>query len=233
MLPPDDRPAQALVLQVGVPRPAETVKMYGGQVTGGSPVSESSAPCYLAVLLPYMVLSAIVFGVGVVAGMMALAWIPQAAAGVEGSIAEFVQLAHGLGPLGLFVFIVINNVVKAGVMMCLGVVFGLVPILFLVSNGIVLAVAAAIIAERAGALVAVAGLVPHGIIELPAVLLAAAAGLRLGAVALERVRRPGTDIKAELLKAWRFFVTLILPALFVAAVIETVLTPFILMTVRG
>lgn len=31
VLPPDDRPAQALVLQVGVPRPAETVKMYGGQ----------------------------------------------------------------------------------------------------------------------------------------------------------------------------------------------------------
>lgn len=180
-----------------------------------------------------MALSAIVFGIGIVAGMIALSWFPQAAAGIENSLDEFVQLAHGRGPLGLFVFIVLNNVVKAGVMMCLGVVFGLVPIVFLVSNGIVLAVAAAIVAERGGALVAVAGLAPHGIVELSAVLLAAAAGLRLGAVAIERVRRPDTDIKMELLKAWRFFVAIILPALLVAAVIETVVTPFILMIARG
>jgi stage II sporulation protein M len=202
-------------------------------VTGELPVRQSFANPYLVALLPYTVLSAIVFGVGVAAGLIALGWFPQAAAGVEGSVAEFVQLVHGMGPLGLFVFIVINNVVKAAVMMCLGIVFGLVPILFLVSNGIVLAVAAAIIAEQHGALVAVAGLVPHGIIELPAVLLAAAAGLRLGAVAIERVRRPGTDVKTELVKAWRFFVALILPALLVAAVIETVVTPFLLTAARG
>jgi stage II sporulation protein M len=202
-------------------------------MTGGSPVCGSFTTRYLSALLPYTTLSAIVFGIGVAAGMSVLTWFPQAAAGVEGSVSEFVQMAHGLGPLGLFIFIVVNNVVKAAVMMCLGIVFGLVPILFLVSNGIVLAVAAAVMAERAGALAAVAALVPHGIIELPAVLLAAAAGLRLGAVAIERVRRPATDIKTELVKAWRFFLALILPALVVAAVIETVVTPFILMMARG
>lgn len=202
-------------------------------MTGGLPASGSSVASYWPALLPYMVLSAIVFGIGVAAGMIALNWVPQAAAGVEDSLEEFVRLAHGWGPLGLFVFIVINNVVKAGMMMCLGIVFGLVPIVFLVSNGIVLAVAVAIVAEQGGVLVAVAGLVPHGIIELPAVLLAAAAGLRLGAVALERVKRPDTDVKTELLKAWRFFVALILPALLAAAVIETVVTPLILMMARA
>ena len=203
------------------------------RVTGGSAVNESFTARYLSVLLPYTILSAIVFAIGVAAGMTALVWLPRAAASVEGSVAEFVQLVHGLGPLGLFAFIVINNVVKAAVMMCLGIVFGLIPILFLVSNGIMLAVAAAIIAEQAGALVAVAGLLPHGIIEIPAVLLAAAAGLRLGAVALERLKRPGIELKTELVKAWRFFVALVLPALVLAAVIETVVSPFILMMARG
>ena len=202
--------------------------MIGGSLSDGA-----SASGYWPALLPYMALSAIVFGIGIAAGMIALSWLPQAAAGIETSLNEFVELARGWGPLGLFVFIVLNNVVKAGIMMCLGVVFGLVPIVFLVSNGNVLAVAAAIIAEQGGALVAVAGLAPHGIVELSAVLLAAAAGLRLGAAAIERVRRPDSDIKMELLKAWRFFVAIILPALLIAAVIETVVTPFVLMMARG
>lgn len=188
---------------------------------------------YLIALLPYTAASAIVFAIGVVAGVIARAAIPEAAAGVESSIAEFVSFAHGLGPLGLFVFIVVNNVVKAAVMMVLGIAFGLVPILFLVSNGIVLAVAAALIAEREGTLVAVAGLLPHGILELPAVLLAAAAGLRLGAAALERTRHPGRDIRMEMLAAWRVFAALIVPLLVVAAIVETTVTPLILMLTRG
>lgn len=198
-----------------------------------SPPPGSFLAGYLTRLLPYTVLSAGLFAIGVLAGMIAILWLPGAAAGVERSIAEFVQLGHGLGPAGLFAFIVINNVVKAAVMMCSGIVFGLIPIFFLVSNGMVLSVVAVLISDEAGALVAVAGLLPHGIIEISAVLLAAAAGLRLGAVAVERLRRPGVELKMELAKAWRFFVTLVLPALIVAAVIETLATPFLLMMVRG
>jgi stage II sporulation protein M len=188
---------------------------------------------YLSKLLPYAVLSASLFAVGILAGMIAIVWLPEAAAGVERSIAEFVQFGHGLGPAGLFAFIVINNVVKAAVMMFSGIVFGLIPIFFLVSNGMVLSVAAALISNEAGVLVAVAGLLPHGIIEISAVLLAAAAGLRLGAVAVERLQRRAVELKMELAKAWRFFVTLVLPTLILAGVVEALATPFLLMMVRG
>jgi stage II sporulation protein M len=180
-----------------------------------------------------VVLSASLFAVGVLAGMIAIVWLPEAAAGVERSIAEFVQYGHGLGPAGLFAFIVINNIVKAAVMMFAGIVFGLIPIFFLVFNGMVLSVVAALIANKAGALVAVAGLAPHGIIEISAVLLAAAAGLQLGAVAMERVRQRDVKIKMELARAWRFFAALVLPALLVAAVIESLATPFLLMMAMG
>jgi stage II sporulation protein M len=180
-----------------------------------------------------VVLGASLFAVGVLAGMIAIVWLPEAAAGVKRSIAEFVQYGHGWGPAGLFAFIVINNIVKAAVMMFAGVVFGLIPIFFLVFNGMVLSVVAALIANKAGALVAVAGLAPHGIIEIAAVLLAAAAGLRLGVVAMERVRGRGVKLKMELAKAWRFFAALVLPALLVAAVIETLATPVLLMMAMG
>ena len=182
-----------------------------------------------------MARSASLFAVGVLAGMIAIVWLPEAAAGVERSIAEFVQYGQGLGlgPTGLFAFIVINNIVKAAVMMFAGIVFGLIPIFFLVFNGMVLSVVAALIANKAGALVAVAGLLPHGIIEISAVLLAAAAGLRLGAVAVERLRRRDVKLKLELARAWRFFVSLVLPALLVAAVIESLGTPLLLMMAMG
>ena len=202
-------------------------------MTSASLTRRSFVTGYLSELLPYTVLSTGLFAVGVLAGMIAIVWLPDAAAGVERSIAEFAQLGHGLGPAGLFAFVVINNVVKAAMMMYLGVVFGLIPIFFLVSNGMVLSVAVALISDEAGALVAVAGLMPHGIIEISAVLMAAAAGLRLGAVAVERMRRPEVKLKTELAKAWRFFVTLVLPALVIAGVIEALATPFLLIMARG
>lgn len=201
--------------------------------TSQSSVRGAFVTSYLAALRPYAILSAGLFSIGAVAGIIALAWLPEAATGVEDSVAQFVQVAQGLGPAGLFVFIVVNNVVKAAVMMGLGLVFGLVPIFFLVSNGIVLSVAAALIAQQAGVWATIGGLLPHGVIEVPAVLLAAAVGLRLGALTIERLRRPDTKVKAEIVKAWRFFVALVLPALIVAALIETFVTPVILTIIRG
>jgi uncharacterized membrane protein SpoIIM required for sporulation len=41
------------------------------------------------------------------------------------------------------------------------------------------------------------------------------------------------ELKTELARAWRFFVSLVLPALVVASVIETLATPFLLMMARG
>lgn len=201
--------------------------------TSTSPPHGSFLSGYLSRLLPYTVLSVGLFTIGILTGIVAIVWVPQTAAGVERAIAEFVQMGQGLGPAGLFAFIVINNIVKAAVMMFSGIVFGLIPIFFLVSNGMVLSVVAALISNEAGALVAVAGLLPHGIIEISAVLLAAAAGLRLGAVAVERLRRADVELKRELIKAWRFFVILVMPALIVAAVIEALATPFLLMMARG
>jgi uncharacterized membrane protein SpoIIM required for sporulation len=40
-------------------------------------------------------------------------------------------------------------------------------------------------------------------------------------------------IKMELARAWRFFAALVLPALLVAAVIESLATPFLLMMAMG
>jgi stage II sporulation protein M len=81
-----------------------------------------------------------------------------------------------------------------------------------------------------GPLYVAAAILPHGIIELPMVLLSAALGTRLGVMVLSRiVRRTSTEeILSELKWSASFYFRWILPLLFVAAVIETFITPAVL-----
>ena len=71
-------------------------------------------------------------------------------------------------------------------------------------------------------------LLPHGIIELPMVFLAAGIGLRLGHQVLTALTGKPTEIKREFKDGIRFYFRWIMPLLFVAAVIETFITPLLL-----
>jgi len=76
-----------------------------------------------------------------------------------------------------FVFIYFNNL--KSLLLCLlgGVVLGLVPVLVLFFNGALLGMVAYMFLHSP--LLLIKGLVPHGIIELPCLILAGAWGLRL------------------------------------------------------
>ncbi len=75
-----------------------------------------------------------------------------------------------------------------------------------------------------------AALVPHSLIEIPAAVLAAAAAVRLGAsiVAPPPGRTIGEGWMEALADATRLWLTLILPLLVVAAVIEVYVTPLVI-----
>jgi len=81
--------------------------------------------------------------------------------------------------------------------------------------------------------VGLSGLAPHGIFELPALILACAAMLRIGVVIVTpQIGRSLGEIWIEALAEWfRIAVGLVLPLLLVAAVIETYITPAILISV--
>ena len=77
------------------------------------------------------------------------------------------------------------------------------------------------------------GLLPHGIFEIPALVLASAAMLRIGVVLVTpQSGRSMGEVVLELLAEWaKIAVGLVLPLLLVAAVIETYVTPLLLMSV--
>lgn len=60
------------------------------------------------------------------------------------------------------------------------------------------------------------------------VLLSAAVGINLGLESIRKIKSKDGDVKRELTKGLKLFSVLILPLLFVATLIESFITPFLL-----
>jgi uncharacterized membrane protein SpoIIM required for sporulation len=89
------------------------------------------------------------------------------------------------------------------------------------------------IAGMSPVLILLAGLLPHGIFEIPALMLSAASVLRIGAVLVTpQLGRSMGDVIVDLLADWtKVFIGLVIPLLAIAALVETYITPAILLSV--
>ncbi len=162
---------------------------------------------------------------GAVIGMGISTYVPKVAAARNETLREFSQLFLGLPKPLLALAIFLNNSVKTLAMILLGTFAGLAPLIFLLVNGYVLGLVFHASLESRGALAFLLAIAPHGVLELPAILLGTSIGLRLGATAIRRFlgkeEKPGGG---ELARGLRFFAAVILPLLFVAALIEAFVT---------
>lgn len=99
------------------------------------------------------------------------------------SIEEMIKETQGLSPIDLTIFIMSNNIKTAFFGLVSGIFFAISPIVIILFNGYVVG----FVAERAvtnplnteGILI-LWRLFPHGIFEIPAILVSIAAGIRLG-----------------------------------------------------
>ena len=137
--------------------------------------------------------------------------------------AAFPELEN-MSPLTLFLFVFLSNVIKNFVWMVLGAFFSLPSLLFTAINGFIMGWLTYSVQQEHSLLLAVAGLVPHGVIEIPLLLLSSAAGMSLGYQMINRLRRR-SGLKAEFLRAISLFIWRITPLLFITAVIEFTVTP--------
>ena len=86
--------------------------------------------------------------------------------------------------LYFFLFIFFNNLIKLVMIVFLGAFLGIWPLVGLVINGMVLGYVLDHQVESAW-IVFAKGILPHGIIELPAIILASAYGMRFGGTLLK------------------------------------------------
>jgi stage II sporulation protein M len=180
---------------------------------------------YFQRLYPYLKITLVIFGSGFLIGLAAVSHFPGLADHFQSSVVGFVKIFRGLSKVQLTVAIFLNNTLKTVLAILLGSVFGIIPAVFLLANGIALGVVFSLSAQSRGVWLSLLSIVPHGILELPAIFLGTSIGLMIGTHVMKRLfRPPATTLGAELACALRFFCTVILPLLFIAALVEAFLT---------
>ncbi len=189
---------------------------------------------YITLLRPYLIIITSLFAVSVLAGYLAGHFNPEIAEQMMGQFEESYGWIADESPLVIMLFIFANNTLNSFIAMLLGVVFGLWPILFILINGFFIGVVVFDATREISIFIILAALIPHGIIELPMIFISAAIGLRLGYLTFLKIsKKMEISIQQELFQAVRFFIKLIIPLLFIAALIETFVTTaiiFILMS---
>jgi stage II sporulation protein M len=180
---------------------------------------------YLIRLGPYLAASVLLFGAGTVVGLMAVYYFPDLGDYFKETIAAFVKTFAGLPRLQLAGAIFVNNAAKTLLAILLGALLGIVPGFFLLANGVALGIAWSLSASARGAWLSLLSLLPHGVLELPAVFLGTSIGMLIGVEALKQLTgKSEAHIGAELASGLRFFCTVIVPLLFVAALVEAFIT---------
>jgi stage II sporulation protein M len=153
-----------------------------------------------------------------------------------GGLRQLVELVESKDnkQLWFFILIFLNNTLKSIFIVFSGAFLGIMPLFFLVANGMILGYLAAI--QPAGELWStfMLGIVPHGIIEIPAILLASAYGLRFGTIIVKnmvnlvRPQKRGSEELQQFVKLTIPLMVVLTVSLLVAAGIESTLTLWLL-----
>jgi stage II sporulation protein M len=179
------------------------------------------------VLIRNLILAASIFFISLILGTLIGQNIVEGIMGQLGTILEPLALTGKLTIL-LFFIIFINNAIKALGIIFLGILLGLPPLLFIVLNGFILGGLGSALESVNGWRYVMASFVPHGVIEIPVILLAAALGFTVGMESLKWLIRRESQVKLQLSNGLKVYVRWILPGLAVAAIIEVLVTPLLI-----
>ncbi|MGG1519940.1 stage II sporulation protein M [Paenibacillus oryzisoli] len=131
-----------------------------------------------------------------------------------------------------FIFIFLNNAVKSILIIFLGLFFGVLPLYMLVANGMILGYVLSLQTNESTLSVVLKGILPHGIIEIPVILIACAYGLKVGMLVwkmgaqlfLPAERRTARRELANVFRLSKSLIVAIVALLLLAAIIESTLT---------
>ncbi len=135
-------------------------------------------------------------------------------------ISELLEKTKDLGYFEMFWFIFLNNSNVGFFSILLGIFIGIFPLITSVFNGYIIGYVVNKAAQVSG-FSTILKLAPHGIFELPAIFISIGLGIRLG-FDLFRAK-PYERFNQNIINSLRIFVFIIVPLLFVAAIIETIL----------
>jgi stage II sporulation protein M len=191
---------------------------------GDYPLSFEDDLAYLKSIQAFIGLTVLAFMASAMMGYFAASADSELAANWMNEL-EMLKWIMGLHPLLIMLIIFLKNLTACAMSVLLGLGFGLVPLLVLTTNGIMIGIVSYFIVHKQGVLYLLAGIVPHGIIELPTILLGISIGFRLGYLLVFTLLGEKVDLTKETRIAVYFLIKWFVPLLFLAAAIETFITP--------
>jgi stage II sporulation protein M len=170
---------------------------------------------------PYILVLTLIFAASFLAGTMAPSAIRKQMAEVfQVVIGNYGELAGGM----LFFNILVQNVMATIFVIISGAVVGIIPTFAISSNGFGLGVLYRQASEVSGYSKAALKILPYGVLEIPALLIAASYGLWLGVMAVRKMRgKESILLRFHIEHAFRRYFAIVFPLLVIAAGIETAL----------
>ncbi len=174
----------------------------------------------------WIIISSVLFSLGLLFGVLS--------PGIDAltSFDSLIEMADSMATLstfGLFFFIIINNVFKMILSFVLSPLLCIYPVLSLVMNGWIISNVGHLFAEQYSVGFFMLGILPHGVIEIPAFIIGQAAALSLGSMAIAAVfiqeKRP--ELFPNLRKNLKY-IGIVIVLLIIAAGIEAFITPSVL-----
>jgi len=176
----------------------------------------------------WILVAILLFGIGIVLGLATPAGI---ASFIAEDLAALEEFAGMLAPfkVSTVIFIFIKNALALLLSFALSPILCLVPIMALAVNGWLLAFVSSIVIEEKSLGFVLACLLPHGIIELPALFIGEAAALSFGTMAIVALfKKERRNLLSSSLRQNLKYLSIALALLLPAAIIETYITPLLI-----
>lgn len=169
-----------------------------------------------------------VFSAGILSGLVT----PETGAVLfEEDLAALEELAARLGPFqaSTAVFIFLKNALALAVSFVFSPFLLLAPLLALAVNGWVLAYVSVLVIKEESLGFLLAGLLPHGVFELPAIIIGEAAALSFGAAVIAGLfSKPKRSLIMVSMRQNARYMLIAFTLLLPAAIIETYISPLLL-----
>ena len=174
-------------------------------------------------------ISAGLFIFGLLLGLL----VPTEGAGLflkeAAALDEMAGIIAPLPQIVVFIFILLKNISVIVLGLVLSPLLCIVPVATLVVNGGVIGLVSAILVKEESLPFVLAGLLPHGILELPALIMGEAVAISFGIAVLQGIfGKHKQDIIKSNLKNNLKYLTVSAGLFLAAAVVETFVTPVLL-----
>lgn len=176
-----------------------------------------------------VLISVAVYGIGIVIG---LATTPDVSESTIGDISDFAELGEFLTTLpdwGVSIVILFKNISALLISYIFSPFFCLVPVAALLLNGWLIGYISNVVLQEESLSYLLSGLIPHGILEIPAFLFGEAVALSLGSTLIIAIFNK--EKRDQLIPHFRQnlkYLAIALAILVPAAIIEAYITPTLL-----